>query len=103
MVWFLVIALLAVASPTVMGTRATSDAAGVIVAPDWNAVAAALENPGEPATIEKQKRDTGVVARPLTPPDGHGRTVMLEPLPPHSIIGKGAGLILEKAPSRGRP
>lgn len=43
-------------------------------------------------------RGTGVIAIPMTPPDAQGRSRLLEPLPSHAIIGKGAGLILERAP-----
>lgn len=45
-------------------------------------------------------RGTGVIAIPMTPPDAQGRSMLLEPLPAHAIIGKGAGLILETAPRR---
>lgn len=45
-------------------------------------------------------RGTGVIAIPMTPPDAQGRSRLLEPLPGHAIIGKGAGLILERAPPR---
>ncbi|HLT77284.1 MAG TPA: hypothetical protein VKZ87_07845 [Ferrovibrio sp.] len=45
-------------------------------------------------------RGTGVIVMPMTPPDAQGRSRLLEPLPAHAIIGKGAGLILERAPPR---
>ena len=51
---------------------------------------------GSPAA---RRKDTGVIARPMPPRDRNGQTVLLDPLPPSSIIGKGAGLIQEKPPS----
>jgi hypothetical protein len=43
-------------------------------------------------------RGTGVIAIPLPPADALGRTAVMDPLPPYAIIGKGAGLILDRAP-----
>lgn len=100
-----VVALLAY-STAVITDSAPPTAAGVpVTGHQWDAIAAGLEHSGEAAaasaTATTRRKDTGVVARPLPPRDKNGQTVMLDPLPSSSIIGKGAGLILEKPPATG--
>lgn len=98
-----VVALLAYSSAVITDNRPAGEAALPVTNEQWEAISAGLEYAGEDAEAvagtTARRRDTGVVARPLPPRDRNGQTVMLDPLPPGSIIGKGAGLIQEKAPT----
>ena len=100
-----VVALLAYSSAVITDNRPATEAAAPVTSQQWDAIAAGLEYSGEAAAATAaattRRKDTGVVARPLPPRGRHGQTVMLDPLPPSSIIGKGAGLILEKPPATG--
>lgn len=99
-----VVALLAYSSAVITNNPAPTEAALPVSNEQWEAIAAGLEYSGETAEAvagapAARRKDTGVVARPMPPRDRNGQTVLLDPLPPSSIIGKGAGLIQEKPPS----
>ncbi len=97
------VALLAYSSAVITGNDGPTEAAAPMPQIEWEAITAGLEYSGDQeaasAAEDVARRRNTVVARPLPPRDGTGQTVMLDPLPPSSIIGKGAGLILEKPPA----
>lgn len=99
-----IVALLAYSSAVITDNNVATEAALPITSQQWDAITAGLEYSGEAAAgavaaAKARQQDTGVVVRPLPPRGRNGQTVMLDPLPPNSIIGKGAGLILEKPPT----